>query len=160
MKRSIALAITLVMMLSLCSCSGTQPSAPAAADDLLVGDWIPAGVEINHTVYSFEVLPQIEGSYDGNHLTVSEDGTFVYTNFAIFITKGSWNTSWMEGYDHAYTLINETGYSLSFENGEMVRTEEGERDGQFKVWLTNEDPDTLVFSNPDSDQLVDRKSVV
>ena len=60
----------------------------------------------------------------------------------------------MEGYDHTYTLKNETGYRSSFENGELVRVDEGERDGQFKVWLTNEDEDTLVFSDPDSEHLI------
>lgn len=154
MKRFLPLLLCGLLCLGLAACGGSQTSAPEPSDTLLVGDWTPAGIEIDNTAYSFEDLPQIKGSYDGNHLTVSEDGTFVYMNFAMFITKGIWESSQTEGYDHAYTLINETGYRLSFENGEMIHADEGTRDGQFKVWLTNEDEDTLIFSDPDSDHLV------
>lgn len=153
-NRCLSLLMGGLLCLGLTACGGSQSASQTTSDDLLVGDWTPAGIEISHSVYSFEDVPQLGDLYDSNHLTVLEDGTFVYMNMAIFVTKGGWTSSWMEGYDHTYTLKHETGYRSSFENGELVRVDEGPRDGEFRVWLTNEDTDTLVFSDPDSDQLI------
>lgn len=153
-KRCLSLLLAGLLCLGLAACGESQPSTQEPSDTLLVGDWTPAGIGIDNTIYSFEELPEIKGSFDGNHMTVSEDGTFFYMNHATFITEGSWTSFQLEGYNHAYALMHETGYRLSFENGELVRVDEGERDGQFKVWLTNEDKDTMVFSDSDSEYFV------
>ena len=79
-NRCLSLLMGGLLCLGLTACGGSQSASQTTSDDLLVGDWTPAGIEISHSVYSFEDVPQLGDLYDSNHLTVLEDGTFVYMN--------------------------------------------------------------------------------
>ena len=149
----IALSLLLLLGTAACGTTSPAPTPPEPAEpDVLVGDWEPKGIAFGGKLYRLDDIPELASLYGGAYLTIKDDGTFVF--FDIFMTEGTWTTTWMEGKEHAYTLQSQCAYRMTVEeDGDVVRADEQAKDTCYRMWQPGDDPDTMAFSDPDSDDI-------
>ena len=119
--------------------------------DELVGAWEIGGLEIDHRIISLEDNAALKDLYDTDYLSIAGDGTFTLMSVP-YTYSGVWKESWKEGYEHAYTLNCESYISMvgeDFLNGETTAC-----DKQFRVYLDNDDTNTMFFADPEDDTIL------
>jgi hypothetical protein len=113
-----------------------------------VGEWIAEAVLYNGNVVKLADSEALADLYDMNWIYVLEDGTYSLQN-GVFTHEGVWYTSWKAEYDHAYTFEEQSTSRPTVTEEGGLSVQESESSGMYRVYLENNDTDTLVFVDAD-----------
>lgn len=140
MKR--LLGIIICVMFLLASCGGETDSSDAAG---LTGDWELGGIYYNGRLIDINDVPGLDGN---EHLTVNEDGSFVYLR-SVFGNKGKVVKLENEA-DGNFLLDSEETFMYEYENGEIVQTPTTEKNDPTKFLAEVLDENTIRVSEYDA----------
>jgi hypothetical protein len=118
--------------------------------DPVVGEWVADAIVLSSgNIVKLEDNEALADLYDTNWVTVYDDGTYSMYN-GIFTYTGIWYTSWKAEYDHAYTFEEEGLSRLTESDTGELETQESESSGIYRIYLENDDTDTLIFVDADA----------